>query len=280
MSERIENPGPGIHRGYSYDEYAAWPGIRKSSLWPLVTDTPAHYKHRLENPKEPTPAMRFGTAFHTIVLEPERFEREYGTGPINPKTDNPYGPDTKKTLEWKKETGLEVVSLEDMEALKGMAEAVFAHDAASEMLKQAETEVSALWESDLGPLLQGRLDLWIESACLFADLKSTKSAHPRAFARDAVKYGIFAQMAMYRDGVKAITGKEPYMPQVIACEKDEPFVVAVYQIEDDALEFGREQYRNALKLLGRCELEYSWPAYPGVELLAIPKWAKAEMIFD
>ena len=262
---------PGVYRGLSYDEYAASSGIRKSTLWPLVTDTPADYKYQLENPEPETPAMKFGSAFHTYVLERERFGDEYAIGgPVNPRTGKAYGPTSKAFLEWQEETGLEAVSEEDMESIRGMAEEVFKHDEASEMLKIAETEVSILWEDEtLGPLLQGRLDLWIESACLFADLKTAKSAHPKAFAWDSRKYGYAAQGALYFDGVKALTGREPYKPQFIVIEKSPPFKVAIYEIEVPDLEFGRAQYQGALIKLSACELEDHWPAYPGIQRLEV-----------
>lgn len=276
MSERAEFP-PGIHRGISYDEYAAWPGLRKSSLWPLVTKTPAHFRHRMDNPEEPTPAMKFGTAFHTKVLEPERFQREYAIGgPINPKTDKPYGPDTKKTLEWVKAQGVdEVLSFEDADHLDRMRDAVLAHEEASAILAKAECEVSMLWEDEAtGRFLQGRDDVWIENVVLFGDVKTASSAHPQAFARDSMKYGYLMQAAMYWDGASALTGQVPYKPQFIVVEKTPPYAVAIYEIEIPDLELGRQQYRLALARLEDCEKEDTWPAYPGVQRLEIPEWAQ------
>ena len=39
--------------------------------------SPAHLREYLDHPHMPTPAMAFGTAVHTFVLEQERFADEF-----------------------------------------------------------------------------------------------------------------------------------------------------------------------------------------------------------
>ena len=38
----------------------------------LMLKSPAHYRYWKDNPKDPTPAMTFGTIVHALVLEPHR----------------------------------------------------------------------------------------------------------------------------------------------------------------------------------------------------------------
>lgn len=281
MSERTERTG--IFPGLTYDEYADLPGLRKSTLWPLVSRTPAHYMNLLENPEEETPAMKFGTAFHTLLLEPERFDEEYAVGgPINPKTGETFGPKTKKMQEWLDEQGGGLfISQEDSDNLNGMREAVHAKEEAAALLDGAERELSIVWEDvRTGRLLQARVDAFLRRPCIFSDLKSSLDASPRAFHRSSLDYGYFMQSSMYHDGVKILTGSEPYKPQFIVVEKKPPYAVAVHEVEIEDLEFGRKQYQYALDVLAICEKKGKWPAYPGVLKLSPAKWAKPITIFD
>ena len=47
--------------------------------------SPAHYLASLANPREPTAAMRLGTLCHTLVFEPDDFEKDFA---IMPKVDS------------------------------------------------------------------------------------------------------------------------------------------------------------------------------------------------
>jgi len=269
----------GIYPGLSYDDYAALGGHRASSLWPLVRKTPAHYQRRLMAPSAPTEAMVFGTAFHTFVLEPERFAAEYVIGgPINPKTGKAYGRDTKAWAEWEAcNPGALVISEEDMEHLRGMRDSIMAHKEAHDILLAPgrETEVSMLWRDEAtGLFLQGRLDHFHRPSVLFADLKTTKSVDPREFQRSCEDWGYFMQTAMYWDGLRALTGRKPYMPIVIPVEKTPPkYFSAVYEISVSDLAHGREQYHFALRRWKWCMDNGEWPAYPGIMSLSPPKWA-------
>lgn len=49
--------------------------------------SPAHCKEYLDNPPEPTPAMKLGTLFHCLTLEPDQFESRYHVAqPDDPAT--------------------------------------------------------------------------------------------------------------------------------------------------------------------------------------------------
>lgn len=270
---------PGFYHGLSYDDYAALGGIRASDLKPLIHDTPADYLYRKEHPEDPTPAMEFGTAFHTLLLEPERFGEEYVIdGPINPSTRKPYGRDTNKFRDWlAAHPGIEVLTSTDLEKLQQMKRAVMAHEDARKIFEGpgAETEVSIVWQDEVtGRWLQGRLDHWVPGAVIFTDLKTTKDVKPRLFDADAERLGYYMQLAMYWDGVKMLTGKDPYIPMVISVRTSKPpYHVAVRQIPMDAVEHGRQQYRGALEKLSICEAQNNYPAYPGVIPCVVPGWA-------
>lgn len=68
----------GVYDGISNAEYHGGPGASKSFL-DLVHRSPMHAKYAREhaNDNEPTAAQALGTAFHTLLLEPDVFAKEY-----------------------------------------------------------------------------------------------------------------------------------------------------------------------------------------------------------
>lgn len=57
-------------------------------------------------------------------------------------------------------------------------------------------------------------------------------------------------------------------------EKLPPFAVAVYRIDEDALEAGRRMYRRALRLWAECLDRGIWPGYSDrIESISLPAWA-------
>jgi hypothetical protein len=67
------------------------------------------------------------------------------------------------------------------------------------------------------------------------------------------------------DGVRAFL--------LIAVEKDPPYGVAVYQLDEELVEAGRRAYMADLALYASCVERGEWPAYSSeVEVLDAPAW--------
>jgi len=72
----------GIYFGQSFEDYKAIPAFSRSYAEDLLFDpTGEEAKHNLENQREVTPAMELGTAIHTVILEPEKFDEIYSSAP-------------------------------------------------------------------------------------------------------------------------------------------------------------------------------------------------------
>ena len=57
-------------------QYHAEKAIGHSGIVKMLK-SPAHLREYLDHPHQPTPAMAFGTAVHTYVLEQDRFAEEF-----------------------------------------------------------------------------------------------------------------------------------------------------------------------------------------------------------
>lgn len=175
---------PGVYRGLSNDEYHSGPGVSKSLL-DLLRQSPAHLRAAITStePRKPTAAQSFGTAFHMILLEPERFAASYcepfeaPAGALVTVEDikqalteagEPFKAtarkadlaaivrdrlpaavlydDAKEEYAAQNAGRIELTS-DQWKRLNNMREAVFAHKAASKLLSApGESELSAYWE--------------------------------------------------------------------------------------------------------------------------------------
>ena len=124
----------GLHQGVPEAVYHSRErGIASKSALDLVAQSPAHYEAWLRGEeREPTPAMRFGSAFHIAALEPERYRAGGGAR------------DTK-----------------DAALIEGMLAALHRHDLALRLLTRAMTEVTLRWDAG-GVPCKGRLDGYLE----------------------------------------------------------------------------------------------------------------------
>jgi exodeoxyribonuclease VIII len=106
------------------------------------------------------------------------------------------------------------------------------------------------------------------------DLKTTVNAHPEAFARDAFKYRYHCQAAFYSDA-KQIVENLPQTPRFcfIVVEKEFPYAVAVYWLDDQSIDLGRRVYRKDLETYAWCREIDSWPGYDEIRTLRLPRYA-------
>ncbi len=61
----------------------------------------------------------------------------------------------------------------------------------------------------------------------------------------------------------------------IVVESKPPYAVVVYDIPEEVIEIGREEYTRLLELLADCERANDWPgpAMGGEVMFSLPSWA-------
>lgn len=86
----------------SNDDYHGGPGLSSSNLKTILKNSVLDFLKEKENPKPPTKALIFGTAFHTMVLEPHLFFNEFTIANDLPKAPSRSKKDGKEIFkEWK-----------------------------------------------------------------------------------------------------------------------------------------------------------------------------------
>lgn len=247
----------------SRDEYyaASASGARISfhSLLDFVRNGKEYNRHITgEVPMpEPTREMFLGTATHTLVLEGrEKFNAEYivADGPINPKTNAPFGRETKAFRDWLASQTLPVVTTDEARQIEAMRNSVYAHTIASHMLEHGSAETAVRFEW-CGLPCQSLID-WINPELgLIADLKTCADIDRFIWlARDA-RY--IAQLAFYRTAMRVESGRDLDC-YIIAVEKTARPRCGVYMIPRVDLDEAEDWLMQQLNALAESRELNDW----------------------
>lgn len=233
--------------------------------------------------------FRFGRAAHMAILEPEKFRSLYVTEPIfeGPTKDGKMSTQSKAAkdakLKWYDDLipGALVLNERELEHLTGMIESLEAHPQASQLFRDGRPEVTGMWtHKETGVRCRIRPDYLTfdaEGNAYVIDLKTTRDLSEGLFAKDIARFRYHVQLAMYYDGIWAITGKEPNAAAFVAVEKNPPYSVAVFWADEDMLAKGRQFYQFALMTYKRCLDENDFPGLQGQgKMLSLPKWTDQE----
>lgn len=261
---------PGITSGIPFDQYLDLPGLSASALKKLMR-SPLAFKWSQDHPDHTsTAAMALGTAAHTAILEPHRMKTDYILWDGGDRRG-------KAWTEFKEaNASKQILTASEFADVKGMYDAVHGYEPAACYLENGIAEVTIQWtDPATGRAFRGRVDWVTESngQIVLVDLKTTRDTNPRKFGADAYKLGYHIQFALYVDGWFRLTGDTPLF-KVIAVESKAPYEPAVFDVTEDVLAQGHEEYMSLLAMLKACEDTNTWPpALQEEQELTLPVWA-------
>lgn len=264
---------PGIFHGLAFEEYRRLPGISVSTL-KAMRRSPLHYRHAIDHPSQPSASMTLGTATHAAILEPSLFEATYEVwnGTRRGKAWDEYSAACEAD-------GKVILTDEEYRKVMRMRDAVRGYAPAAAFLKDGHAEVSMLWQhEESGLMLRGRID-WLTTMNgkpVLVGLKTAKTSAEYAFASQAAKLGYHMQWAYYLDGFLSLTGEMPRLVEIVV-ENGAPHEPALFNISDDCILQGREDYEALLKRVAECTATGHWP--PAIEEaheLTLPSWAYSD----
>lgn len=271
MTKKVFAPG---FYDISNDEYHNSEGVSRSGI-KLFMQSPRHYWYRYINPnfvKTSSDAYEFGNAFHTYILEPKLFERDYFVSKkINRTT-------TKGKEEYAQSlidaAGKIMIDESDFQKIKEMKESIYSDGLARELITDAQYEKSIYWyDPDTGLLCKCRPDIWQKR--FVVDLKTTADASYWSFQRDIYKYGYHIQMAMIREGLKHALNIDMRDFISLPIEKSPPFCPAIYPFDEAAIEAGLNEFKKNLMAIKICMDKNTWPSYQ-TQTMTLPRYANGE----
>lgn len=272
--------------------------VSGSTLCKIDNECPAAWRFADE---ERTAALEFGVASHASLLEPEKFEAEFVRGLEPSEYPNALNTDASmkawlkatgvKGYSTKKKDGLiemiintgELVQLfpvmlsafekehddktivdpSDFDNIMQMRRVIFANPEHGKMLEGAMVEHSFTCEIEIDGdthKVKIRPDI-ITKNMEVPDYKTTRSAKPEDFGRQAYYAGYWLKQALIHDVLASYFGGVEMKMGLMAQEKKAPFISQLFWLTEEQLEVGRDQYRAALVYYSACKEADVWPAY-------------------
>lgn len=275
----------GIYPDITNEEYHSGVGVSKSDL-DLIHRSPAHFQSAKIEGRKTTDAMILGSAVHCAILEPDLFAQRYIRSPVCDKRTK-EGKAQYAVFEMEAITkNLTPLSADMYETALKIRDAVHAHKLASSILKApGKVEQSVYWYDDIAigtfqtgdnspaaPCLCKCRPDFLRDDGIVVDVKTTTDARPESFRRSVADYRYFVQQAYYSDGLRAI-GRNIRDFIFLVVEKEPPYAVAVYMLNDEAETIGRMHYKEDLRVYFNCLTSGTWPGYTEqVSTLDLPKW--------
>ena len=251
-------------------EYHANPALGSTGIR-LLGQRPSLFKCQvIDGRSEPRRCFDLGNAFHSLVLEPARFEKTHVVTDLDRRT-NAYKEFAAQ------HAGKTVLKDADYAIVTGMRNGIMRNSAAAKLVKGlVEAEQSYFWTDEATQVeCKCRPDALVKPCgrTAIVDLKSTSDASPRAFQRSVVQFGYHTQAAWYTHGVKQVDNIESLAFIFICCETSAPYDCAVYYLDDAAMAQGWSECQAALNVYVECKKTNTWPGYPdGLTELTLPKW--------
>lgn len=285
---------PGAYPDIDGDEYHAReicdsPSISSSGLKTIEQQSAIHYWWDSPlNPKRPKPeqkaAFNIGKGVHDLLLLQGLFPKNYHIMPEGYDGRLKKWFDAKEEMEAAMESGIPVLRFEQYRMVEAMAEQVSKNELAAALLTAGTPEMTlAAKDPVTGVWMRARPDVLPDTMDILPDIKTTISAHPGDFQKQATNLGYFQSAAHYIDVVDLIFGEPPSKRRfvLIAVEKDPPHLVQIYHLDDESIQMGRMLNRKALNTFAQCLKTGVWPGYSPpdnpVKSLAMARWAHAEI---
>lgn len=293
-------PEVGVHPGVLFPDYHSWDAASNSRL-SVLRRSPAHLKAYMQESVD-TAALLLGRACHSAILEPDDFTSRYllaerceAVKKTDGKRCSNMGIVYDGAQGWfcgvhgSAATGdprVTILSPVEYERTLKVRDAVHAHRASKLLPQSGQRELSVVWADDAtGQLCKARLDGHSPALAggVIVDVKTTKDASKRAFERSIHAYGYHRQGAFYIEGAKACGFAAEHFA-IVAVEKEPPYAVAIYRLDEGAIAVGLQEVFGVLTETGRtggllaryaeCVRKNEWPGYDEtVQDVALPPWA-------
>lgn len=226
------------------------------------------YIHAVNTESRPSSAMLLGTAVHALVLG-----ARHGAKPLAV-----FDGKTRRGKAWDEfeaeNEGAELLTSTEWERANVIARAVKSDPVAQQYLDGARFEVPLQW--DEGGILCSTSGVDIVTAGgALGDLKTTSSAHPDTWMRQAFRMLYPQQLAWYRRGARANGIATPGGLFLLGVETCEPFEVVALELTERMIDFADRTVSLWLEKLRVYRESNQWPGYAQSPLaFDVPGWAQ------
>ncbi|AZS49312.1 exodeoxyribonuclease VIII [Entomomonas moraniae] len=259
----------GYYKDISNTDYHASEGISKSGL-DLIDQSPALYLWSKNAPydEDNRKALDIGTAFHTLILEPDTFNDRFAVSPENSPRNTIKGKEAWADFE-SQLNGRIPITKEDYKKLFLMRDSALAHPHIKWLIEaNGEVETSIYWnEETTGELAKCRPDkLLIDSSCL-VDIKTTSELN--RINKSFIEYRYHVQDAWYSAGFKAHFSESltRFLFVVVSTSLNcGRYPVRIFELPIEAKTQGEQIYLENISTFSECKRTGNWGAIETLNL--------------
>lgn len=240
------------------------------------------WKWKKENPPPPSKASAFGSALHCLLLEPDKFDKQFVVRkdvPINKSRGNPYGRTSNKFKDWfetieheiegkvllmpSEHKELMMVQKQYQKTLDGIVsiEKLKNPDAVIERERPVE------W---IDPVSKQPCKGIIDIMCgqTIVDLKTTGDISDSALTKK-INYEYHIQAAAYAEALRRLDSVEDPRVYFMFVLSKPPYIIRVQQVNSDVLEYGLEEFRRAIRVYKEWAKGGFKSLYRGIEVVGL-----------
>ena len=276
--------------GVFYDlpdgDYRKASGISNSMLKNIALDgeepgSPAHFVQAFKDPSTDSDALFFGRMVHSRILTPGEplpgvieipatYPAPADCSAVKQKKAQPGDPlpwhgaakHCKQWLQAQVTAGLRPMTIEQIEAMDGVVNAIANDETCQIIFKDGKPEVSVFKRHQGRILRKARMD-WVHPGLCLVDVKTCQDARACEFDRTLWARRYYVQAAYYLDlWNECNPGDQKTNFVFIAVEKAAPYAIQIFDVDAQDLENGRREYRRNLALAMQCMESGIWPGYP------------------
>lgn len=245
-----------IYKNIIREDYNKLPGVRAGELKDYY-ESSLNGNYKTAKGRTETPAMRFGTATHSMVLENDKFYDIYRRLqlPINENTQKEYGSDTKKAKEYIESLPKDkkYLSSDEFKTLEQIANNIENNKNATKILKACpDREMAITWiDEESGIECKALIDFAGDNiagdfkTCREIKFRKEKDAISKCLLWDLISNKNLLQFAFYFDGLIA-NDIDIQKFAVIFAQNNGNCETATAFLSDQTLDYGRNMYSRAM----------------------------------
>ena len=244
--------------------------------------------------REQTEAMLLGSAFHSYILQPEKFNAEFrvfNDEPICKEIGGKMPRATTKYKEWLQTLPTDKTLLK---AEKIMYFDIFENKLQNDKIFSAIMK-NAIIEEKIIFQYQVTDDIVVECSAvpdivnlerkIIVDLKTCQSAETSKFTKDVATLDYHMQAAMYIQACKQHYGDGDWTFMFLACETNEPYLYQWFECENQLVAMGKSDVEMLLLLWNDCLTNGFDRGYEvfcenklKIQKISLPAWKQYEII--
>lgn len=247
-------------------EYQKQPELSASDV-KAINENPHRWFANRGHERVPTPAMILGSAVHAFILGDE-------DDVVALDVDNFKTVAARQARDEALDAGKYPLTNAQHDQATAMADAAKRHPDVAPLIKNGKNEVSFFTTDPItGQAMRGRVDRVDEAACRIVDFKTTDSADPAVFARQAGRMNYHISAAHYGDSWGRHANTASWEVLFVLVEREYPYTTSVCRLGPRSLDLGRQALARGIRTYRQLTMSDKWSnPWPGITPIDLPKY--------